>query len=387
MFRLSIAFLVIASASSPVAACPGCSGEVRARLTLRLQFAQAKAVIHGQLKNPRFDPKTDEGFTDLQATTILKDDPARNGQGVLVLRSYLPVVGNTPTDFLVFCGVSDGKLDPTTGIPCTLPLIEYLKAAAKLEDKDPVAKLGFFFKHLDSAEATIAADAFVEFARSSDVDIIKAAKQLDPAKLRKLISNPATNIERLGVFSFLLGVSGGPDDSQFLGTLLKESPRSERCAAAFGGLLAGYLLLNPQDGWQFAVSRLSDTKESFSIRLATIGTVRYFQSSRGTDCKAEVLRCCAALLPHADLADQAIEDLRRWGYWDLTADVLAQYAKPTHAAPIVRRCIVRYALCCPDESAKRFVAALKQSDPKLVQTVEDNLELYAPASSTPKKSP
>jgi hypothetical protein len=79
--------------------------------------------------------------------------------------------------------------------------------------------------------------------------------------------------------------------------------------------------------------------------------------------------------------------LRRWGYWDLTADVLAQYAKPTHAAPIVRRCIVRYALFCPDEQAKRFVNALRQSDPKLLQNVEATLDLYAPTSLTPKKNP
>ena len=29
-----------------------------------------------QLKNPRFDPKTDDGFTDLHVTTVLKDDSA-----------------------------------------------------------------------------------------------------------------------------------------------------------------------------------------------------------------------------------------------------------------------------------------------------------------------
>ena len=98
-----------------------------------------------------------------------------------------------------------------------------------------------------------------------------------------------------------------------------------------------------------------------------------------------MLKCCAALLPHGDLADQAIEDLRRWGYWDLTTDVLAQFAKPTHAAPIVRRSIVRYALCCPGDDAKRFVAAVKQIDPKLVRTVEESLELYAPGSAPPKK--
>jgi hypothetical protein len=87
-------------------------------------------------------------------------------------------------------------------------------------------------------------------------------------------------------------------------------------------------------------------------------------------------------LPHGDLADQAIEDLRRWGYWDLTVDVLSQFPKPTHTAPITRRCIVRYALCCPNEEAKRFIVAVRQTDPKLVKDVEASLDLFAPV---PKK--
>jgi hypothetical protein len=306
-------------------------------------------------------------------------------QGVITLRSYIPVVGNTPPDFLFFCGVTDGRLDPTSGIPCSPPIIEYLKGAAKFSDTDPIAKLGFFFKHLDSSDATIAADAFFEFARASDVEIAKAAKQFDAGKIRKLIATPATPVERLGVLAFLLGVSGGPADVPFLAGMLSEKPLSERSASAFSGLLAGYILLNPKDGWQFAANTLGDSKQSFGVRLSAISTVRFLQATRGNDCKSDVLRCCSALLPDGDLADQAIEDLRRWGYWDLTADVLAQFAKPTHAAPIVRRCIVRYALCCPDEPAKRFVMAIRQSDPKLVQKVEEMLELYAP--SAPKKMP
>ena len=36
-------------------------------------------------------------------------------------------------------------------------------------------KLGFYFAHIDSADATVATDAFLEFARASDADILKAA--------------------------------------------------------------------------------------------------------------------------------------------------------------------------------------------------------------------
>jgi hypothetical protein len=155
---------------------------------------------------------------------------------------------------------------------------------------------------------------------------------------------------------------------------------------SFGGLLAGYILLSPKEGWGLAVGVLNDAKQSYMVRLSTLGTVRFFQATRGAEYKADVLKCCAALLPHGDLADQAIDDLRRWGYWELTTEVLAQFPKSTHAAPIVRRGIVRYALCCPDDASKQFVAALRQTDPKLVKHVEDMLELFAPTNQ-PKKNP
>lgn len=385
MVRLAAALLAVALLAIPPArACTFCGGELRSKQTLRMHYAAAKAVLHGQLKNPRFDSKTDEGATDLHISAALKDDPARGGAGVVTLRSYLPVIGNTPSDYLVFCNVAGGKLDPTFGVPATAAVIDYLKAAAKLDDADPVAKFAFFFKHLDSPDGAVAADAFYEFARATDADLAKAAKQFDAVKLRKLLADANTPPERLGVFAFLLGVSGGAADAAFLAAMLKENPLSERSAGAFGGLLAGYVLLSPKDGWALALNVLADEKQPYSIRLSTIGTVRFFQATRGSECKAEVLKCCAAILPQGDFADQAIEDLRRWGYWDLTADVLAQYPKPTHSAPIVRRCIVRYALSCPDEASKKFVAAVRQADPKLVAGVEELLKQFEPV---PKKSP
>jgi hypothetical protein len=375
MSRLA-ALAVLTLAAPPAAACTFCGGELRSRPTLRTQYAAAKAVLHGQLKNPRFDPKTDAGFTDLHVSAALKDDPARGGQAVVVLRSYLPVVGNTPPDFLVFCGVAGGQLDPTSGVPATPAVLDYLKGASALDDADPAGRLGFFFRHLDAADPTVSADAFLEFARAPDADIVKAAKRFDAAKLRKLLADPATPAERLGVFAFLLGVSGGPADAAFFAGLLKADPLPERTAGAFGGLLAGYTLLAPKEGWALTAAVLGDAKQPYAVRLSALGTVRFFQATRGNDCKAEVLPCCAALLPHGDLADQAVEDLRRWGWWDLTAEVLAQFPKPTHAAPIVRRGIVRYALTCPKPEAKAFVAGLRKADPKLVAGVEEMLSLY-----------
>lgn len=382
--RLTVALAALLTLDQPSPACSLCGPWASTRQTLRMQHAAAGVVLHGQLKNPRFDPKTDNGFTDFHVGTVLKDDAARGGRSTITVPRYLPVIGNTPPDYLFFGTVTNGTLDLSFGLPASPSVVDYLKAAAAIDDKDPARKLGYFFKHLDSPDPTIAADAFIEFARASDAEILKAAGQFDAARLRKLIADPNTPAERLGVFAFLLGACGGPADAAFLAGMLKPAAPSERTSAAFGGLLAGYVLLAPKEGWTFAVAVLGDEKRAYSERLAALGTVRLFQATRPAECRAEVLKCCAALLPHADLADQAIEDLRRWGWWDLTADVLAQFDRPSHAAPLVRRCIVRYAISCPKPEAKAFVEAVRKRDPKLVKVVEDAMALYDPVPP-PKK--
>ncbi|MBY0457855.1 MAG: hypothetical protein K2V38_10990, partial [Gemmataceae bacterium] len=154
------ALLIVALAADQSPACTFCGDNVRARPTLRMQYAQAKAVLYGHLKNPRIDPRTDEGFTDLAVASALKDDPARGTQNTVTLRGYIPVVGDTPTEYLVFCAVANGRLDAVGGVPAPKAVVEYLQGAAKLDDKDATARLAYFFQHLTSASALVAADAF-----------------------------------------------------------------------------------------------------------------------------------------------------------------------------------------------------------------------------------
>jgi hypothetical protein len=69
----------------------------------------------------------------------------------------------------------------------------------------------------------------------------------------------------------------------------------------------------------------------------------------------------------------------------LSAEVFDQFGKPTHAAPIVRRAIVRHALSCPKPEAKAFLAAARAADAKLVQSVEDMMSLYDPVPASKPK--
>jgi hypothetical protein len=78
------------------------------------------------------------------------------------------------------------------------------------------------------------------------------------------------------------------------------------------------------------------------------------------------------------MADMAIEDLRRWKWWDLTNEVLAQYGKTTHAAPLVKNAILRYALCCPEPAAAAFVKNVRAANPAWVREVEESIEFERP---------
>ncbi len=372
--RSVLALALCVSLANNAAACTFCVG-VRDAQPLRQHLARAAVVVHGTLQNPRYDPATFAGTTELHVRQVLKTDSPPAPSQVVVLPRYLPAENGVTADVIVFA-TRGAALEPLHSVPATPAVLDYVKGLASLADNDTPARLAYFFRHLASPDATVAADAFLEFARTPDSDILRSTDRFDAATLRRLIADPLTPAERLGVYAFVLGACGGPADAEFLDGMLNPRPLPERTATALGGTLAGLTLLSPRAGWDRTRSYLADAKRPFSERLSALGTVRFFQQTRAAESKAEILRCHAALLDHGDLADQAVEDLRRWGWWELTADVFAQHGKPTHGAPIVKRAIVRYALTCPTDEAKRFTAALRAADPKLVAAVEETLSLY-----------
>lgn len=372
---LAFAMVVVAQ---PVAACTFCGGSVQARQTLREHFQQSKYVAYGKLKNPRFDPKGGAGQTEFHVEQVLKADATIGNAKLVTLPKYLPIVGNTPPEYLVFCAVADGKVDPLHGLTATESLATYLAGATKLDDKDAVKKLGYFFAHLDAVDATVAADAFLEFAKAPDADIVKAKAVLDPAKVRRFLTARETPVERLGVYAMMLGLCGGQKDAVFLGELLAQDPLSDRIRENLGGFLAGLTMLNTEAGWSRIEAILTDAQRPFDQRLSAIGTVRFFQATRPVEAKPNVLRCYKSLLTQGDVADLASDDLRRWQWWELTVEVLKPYGAPSHSSPIAKRGIVRYALQAPGDEAKKFIADVRAKEPKLVERVEESLKLYEP---------
>jgi len=361
--------------SPPALACSLCAGQNRQ--TLRQDLEQAKLVLYGTVANPRFLPQgaPGAGVTEFRIARVIKDDPSLGGQKVIELPRYVPVPDpRDPPKFVVFCDIVNGKLDPSRGRPVSSPaMLDYLEGAKTLQGKDRTQALLYFFRFLDHPDDTIANDAFLEFARSTDQEIGQVAKQVAAGPLRKLLQNPLTPAERLGMYAFLLGGCGGDQDADFLEKLIKQP--SERIIVGLDGILSGYIHLRPKQGWDQAVVILADARKPFNERFSVVRMLKFYHSWKPAESRPEILRAFGVMIDDREFADLAIEDLRSWQMWDLTAQVVAQYGKQSHAAPIVRRAIVRYALCCPRPEAGQFVDTVRRQDAELVRDLEESLQL------------
>ena len=129
------------------------------------------------------------------------------------------------------------------------------------------------------------------------------------------------------------------------------------------GLLAGYIQLQPKDGWNLAYKLVADPKQQFGVRFAVARTLRFYHGWQPKESRAQVLYAMSLMIPDGDVADLAIEDLRQWQTWDLSKLVFAQYGRPSHSAPILKNAIVRYALCCPQPEARDFVDSVRRREP------------------------
>lgn len=361
--------------------CSICDPNFAQRPTLRQSALAAKFVVVGTLGNARLEGE--RGLTDLTIDQTILDDGVVGKRKVITLPGYIPFDAKNPPKFLVFGDLLNGKIDVVRGSPVrSAAVADYLRSALKIDDRERVKQLHYFYQHIDSANPDVAADAFHEFAKATDQEIAGVAKSLTPVKIRKLLKDPNTPPERLGIFAFILGACGSKDDADFLVALIRK--KDERGNSALSGLLGGLIELRPDDGWTMTVEILADNRRPYSDRLAALGTLRFFHANKPKECRTQIIKGLAAVVQDGDMADMGLEDLRRWQWWELTPTVLKQYGKPSHGAPLVKRAIVRYALCCPNVEAASFIKERRLAEPDLVKQVEESLEFEKPTPAPAK---
>jgi len=374
--RRGVMILALAAALSAwpglVRACPFC-GEGGKTLT---QWGNdAPLIVFGKLTNANEDKET----TDIVIEEVIKDSKVRDkSKKSLTLTRFVDLSNATDKDrYLVFCDSYNGKFDAFKGVQSKKgsKLPEYLRGALKLKDKPTSERLRYFFDYLDSSELTVSNDAYFEYANAVYKDFQPMAKGLPASKVAKWLKDPETPSLRLGLYASMLGHCGSEKDAEVLRDLLNDPDR--RAGSGIDGMLASYVLLKPKDGWKYLQEALKNTKEDFLFRYNALKAVRFLHDYRSeVVAKSDLEEAACVLLTQEDVADLAIEDLRKWQCWDKADKVLAVTGTELNKVPIVRRAVLRYSLQCKDsEAAREHMAKLRKSDPDAVSQAEELLKL------------
>jgi hypothetical protein len=367
--------------------CPFCPAQGR---TLSAEVDQANLIVFGTLMNAQRDPKEfGKGTTEMQIDLIVKDHEFLKGKKIITLPRYVPPDPKNPRKFLVFCEIFKGELDPYRGeqVNADSKIAEYLKGAIAVRDKDAAAKLKYFFQYLDSSEPDISADAYAEFAIADYKDVHSVAVKLPPATFVKWLQDPNTPPSRFGLYGYMLGLCGNAKEHAPVLRAMLEDPK-RKYSSGLDGMLYGYVLLDPKAGWKYLLGMLSDESSEFLTRYAVLRTLRViWENPNGTIKPEAIMDAMQMLVAQGDIADLPIEDLRRWQRWEMTDKVLELYGQKSHNIPIVKRAIIRYALCVPNNpKAAEFIKQRRAEDPEKVKDIENLLELEKPIAPEPKKT-
>ncbi|MBI3408310.1 MAG: hypothetical protein HY040_08135 [Planctomycetes bacterium] len=362
--------------STQAPACPFCA-ENRGP-TLIGEFEQADMVLFGTLKNPKLgDGGLGQGTTDLEIEVVLKDHEFIKGKKVITLPRYVNQLKNK---FLVFCEVYKGKADSYRGVE-VLPdsdIIKYLQGALERKSKTEEERLRFCFEYLNSPDAEVSQDAYREFAKAEYKEYANMARKLPADTIAGWLRDEKTPAYRYGLYASLLGHCGNAEHAKLLRSMIDDPEKYK--SSGIDGLLAGYMILEPKEGLALVTSILSDGKNDFQLRYPALRTLRFLWDQRPDLVESKkILGCMGLILQSGDMADFAIEDLRKWKRWEFTEQILDLYGKKSHDVNTVKRSIVRYALRSPEPRATSFIQEQRRLNNTWVNDLDEILNLDDPA--------
>jgi hypothetical protein len=390
LLSLAIALAALAFLISFARACPFCGMQGP---TLTGEVAQAKLVLYGQLTNAK-EQANGDGTTDLLVETVIKnelagkkDDPLAGNNKTVQLNRYLPPLETTDKyRYLVYCDYFRGKIDPYRVVPVKdADMAKYLLGALEHKDEPIGKRLRFFFDYLDSPDLEISNDAYKEFGNADYKDYKDMAKELPAERVAGWLKDEKTPAFRYGLYASMLGHCGKPEHAELLRKMLDDP--AKRLGSGVDGMLAGYIMLKPKEGWAYTYDILKDAKKEFMVRYAALRAVRFLWDSRPDLVSLKELKeGVAVLLDQSDIADLAIDDLRKRQCWDMANRVLGLRASKSYEIPIVRRAILRFALSCKDhnKAAASYVDEQRKKDAQMVADVEELLRLEQMPSTAAK---
>jgi hypothetical protein len=286
--------------------------------------------------------------------------------------------------YLIFFEVRKGVLDPYRGIEGRPDgdLVNYFRGAVAAKYRSMPEWLRHAFDHLCSPDPVIAQDAFREFPQESYKDWRTAVKGLPAGEIVRRLSDPKTPLTHYSLYGLLLAECGAATDAEALRQRLNALGQSAN--SSMEGLLTGYVILQPNQGWAHLRALLADGKQPWIARFSALRTLRLFWEQRpGVLPKADLVDGVLLSMAVPDMTDLAIEELRKWQCLGLCDRILPLFGKEGYEVPIIRRSIIRYALCSPEPRAAAFIREQRRLDPELIDDQIELLKLESPPAKAP----
>ncbi len=287
--------------------------------------------------------------------------------------------------------VHKGQLEAYSGIEIDAKgeVVKYIRGAVQLKDQSTQARLRYSVDFLQNPNSEVASSAHLELRRAvttSYADLRKVAETLKPEPLIKALTDPKTSAEQRGTLGMLLGHCGKKEDAAILRKIIDAFWGEGIRDVDATEMLFGYAVLDPEAGWNMLVTCAEQKDKHFLHRYAILQTVRRLGANRPDLVDAK--KCAAGtarFLKTPDMADFAIEDLRKLKRWEYCDAILEITTGAGFDTPIMRKSVLRFALQCPLPTAKTYVQIERNRDAERVAEVEELLALEKEDVGPPKK--
>jgi hypothetical protein len=381
---LAFALLGLYGLTVPAAStCPFCTSELGR--TMIDDYAKVDLVITGTFTNARLGGGGFDGQTDFEIDQVIKDHKIIKGVKKITVNQFR---NHPKVKFVLFCEVYKERIDPVRAdvLAEGSDLVNYFTGAVKVKGRPIGERLTYCFQYLNSKDFEVSLDAYREFGAADYKDYREMAAKLDPEVLVKWLNDSRTPPYRFGLYGSLLGHCGkAPEHGDFLHKLIENTDRHK--GTGMDGMMVGYVMIQPKEGWNYLLNDvLSNAKADFSTRYSGLRAIRFLWSQRPDLVAKKSL--AGGMLQAAefyDIADFAIDDLRKWQCWEMTDPVLKLGARKSHSAGVIQRAVLRFALQSPSQSARNYVTDQRKRDPERVKDTEEILKLEPePAPVTAK---
>ncbi|MGD9856520.1 MAG: hypothetical protein AB7U20_16355 [Planctomycetaceae bacterium] len=383
--------LIAISCTGSARACPFCFGSLQLSLREQIEASAATLIVRWKSGDPGDLKQEVPASTTFEVVEVLHGDAVGR---VLKIDRYQ--AGKRGDVFLMSALRLDDVLQWDRSIPLSGVGLDYLRDLPA-QSASTTDKLRYAVRFLESADDTVATDAFsvLGSARYEDIAVLK--DELPRENLRRWTFGQEKIKGQLGVYGMLMGLCGDETDCDKLEALVLDTRGPDDFRLGISGVMGGYLLLSGTDGLEVLERAfLANGASSASDQAAAMEALRFIgQYAEDRIRKPRLAQSLRRNLATIGFPELAIADLARWQDWSSAGELIQLYDGPQQPDKYVKRAIIQFMILASQanreglsvqeaaalEAASRFIERLQKDEPAAYQRAERSV---VPMSISPR---